>query len=241
MDYFISVLFAFAGGILPAMIWLYFWLEQDSDNPEPRKLIFLTFFFGMLTVPFAYVGQLIIREIFIGKSDLYSVFSNNYTLAIITIVLWATIEEVVKYSAAYFGGLSQKSNDEPVDPIVYMITAALGFAALENTLYIFKPIFYGYTETALMTGNMRFIGATLLHISSSAMIGLCLAFSYYKNDYLKKRYLITGLVLSVLLHSVFNSFIIRSGIFGLIAFCGIWLVIILIILSFEKIKQKIKK
>jgi len=45
-----AILAAAAGGILPALAWLWFWRREDSKNPEPRRLIALAFLVGMLTV-----------------------------------------------------------------------------------------------------------------------------------------------------------------------------------------------
>ena len=45
--------YAFLGGLLPSLIWLYFLLKEDSRCPEPRTLIALTFVAGMVAVPFA--------------------------------------------------------------------------------------------------------------------------------------------------------------------------------------------
>jgi len=41
---------SFVGGILPALIWLWFWLKEDKENPEPKGLLFLTFILGMIAV-----------------------------------------------------------------------------------------------------------------------------------------------------------------------------------------------
>ena len=46
----LQVLAAAAGGILPALAWLWFWLREDSRHPEPRQLIALAFLAGMATV-----------------------------------------------------------------------------------------------------------------------------------------------------------------------------------------------
>jgi RsiW-degrading membrane proteinase PrsW (M82 family) len=98
----------------------------------------------------------------------------------------------------------------------------------------------GEATSAFITGNMRFIGATLLHVSSSAIIGIFMAMSYYKNEYFKQRYLLSGFILSVALHSIFNSFIIRAGNFTVVGFSLVWVSVIIIILMFEKIKYKLK-
>jgi len=240
MDFFTTLLFAFMGGILPALLWLYFWLKED-EHPEPKGLIVLSFFYGMLAVPVALVSQWVINFLFLRGGDIELMFHTSYPAAISVLVIWATIEEVLKYVAANNAGLTKKENDEPVDVMIYLITAALGFAALENTLFIFVPILTGDITTALITGNLRFIGATLLHVASSALIGVFAAFSYYKSKEIKKHYLFTGFFLSVALHTIFNSFIIRSEQFTLVGFATVWIVIVLIIILFERIKKIYKR
>ncbi len=246
MEFLPALAVAFAGGILPAFIWLFFWLKEDEAHPEPNSLIILTFFLGMLAVPFAFVIQIFTEAVLIGNYTIQEVFVSNYILAIVTIVIWAAAEEIVKYWAAHIGGLSRKANDEPIDPIIYLITAALGFAALENTLFLLNPLFSGESTVAFITGNMRFIGATLVHVGSSAIIGIFISLSYYKNSFFKKRYLLSGFILSIALHSVFNSFIIKGGMkgaegFTMLGFFLVWFSIIVVILAFEYVKHKVVK
>ena len=45
-----TALYALLGGILPALVWLAFWLREDYKHPEPRGLVFRTFIFGMIAV-----------------------------------------------------------------------------------------------------------------------------------------------------------------------------------------------
>jgi len=52
------------------------------------------------------------------------------------VVLWAVAEESLKFIFAYLFVLRNKAVNEPVDVVIYMITVALGFAALENTTTI---------------------------------------------------------------------------------------------------------
>ena len=51
------------------------------------------------------------------------------------IFVWVIIEEILKYTAALIVVFWHKAVDEPIDTIIYMITIALGFSALENTLF----------------------------------------------------------------------------------------------------------
>ena len=53
MNIFNTIFFSFLLGIVPALVWLWFWLREDTKHPEPRSLILLTFFYGALSVVFA--------------------------------------------------------------------------------------------------------------------------------------------------------------------------------------------
>ncbi len=239
MDLITALLLIFFGGIFPTFIWLYFWLREDAKNPEPSWIIVKTFIFGMLAVPVAGAIQHLIKTTIFPDSDIRIMFFEKYLLTLSIIIVWATVEEVLKYIASLKGGLSNKSNNEPLDAFVYMITAGLGFAALENSLFVYDLIRSGDALTnIIITSNMRFLGASVLHIISSGIIGIFLSLSYYKSNEIKKRYLLSGLILAITLHSIFNSFIIRSEGFTLTAFAMSWLVALVLILYVEKIKNK---
>jgi RsiW-degrading membrane proteinase PrsW (M82 family) len=190
----------------------------------------------MLVVPFAAFFQFLISENFLDGKSIEDIFINSVGFGIITIMLWATIEEFLKYIAAHFGGISKKANDEPIDSVVYMITSALGFSALENTLFIINPLLLGYTNQAIITGNLRFIGATLLHVACSAIIGIFLSFSFKKKRDDKRVFLFFGLLTAIILHTIFNSFIIMSENFTLMGFALVWILIVAIIILLEKVK-----
>ena len=88
-----EIIFAISGGILPALIWLWFWLKEDL-HPEPKKAISLTFFFGMLMVPAAFVLEKALMKL--------ELFFNPQiaSISIFAIFGWAFIEEYLKYFAA---------------------------------------------------------------------------------------------------------------------------------------------
>jgi RsiW-degrading membrane proteinase PrsW (M82 family) len=235
-----TILFAFTGGIIPALIWLTFWLREDNTHPEPKKLIFLTFFFGMLSAPIALAFQLVVNKVAFSNVDIHKVFETAVGIplsGIFIIIIWASIEEVSKYFAAYHGGLKKEDNDEAVDDLIYMISAALGFAAVENALFILGPLISGDTEVAIVTGNLRFIGATLLHVAAAGIIGSCRSFSHFKNNKIKRSYVFGGLVLAIGLHTAFNLFIINNVESTFAAFSVVWLIIIIVILIFERVKE----
>ncbi|TSC84447.1 MAG: hypothetical protein G01um101417_253 [Parcubacteria group bacterium Gr01-1014_17] len=219
-----TLLFAFLGGFLPALLWLWFWLKEDRLHPEPRGAIILTFFGGMAAALLAYFTE---RSI-IGMGLAFSV----------TLILWAIVEEVFKFGFAYFTALRRKVCDEPVDDMIYMLTAALGFAALENTLFLIAPLANGDIAKSLLTGNLRFIGATLLHIAASSLIGAFGAFYFYKGRKTRDIAIVIGLVVATALHAGFNLIINSQTNRSLItAFAIAWATIIVVLVVFEKVKK----
>lgn len=217
-----TLFYSLFGGILPALVWLFFWLREDAQRPEPRGLIMLTFFCGMLAVPLVIPFQ---RLTYLPLNEL------------MTFTLWATIEEVFKFGAAYFVALRSREDDEPLDPLIYMMTAALGFVALENFLFILNPLTSGNIVEGLITGNVRFVGANLLHTISSAAIGIAMGLSFYKSRLSKQFYLAIGFIVAIALHTAFNFFIIKSATSTTLATLGfVWIAIVILMLFFEEIK-----
>ena len=118
-----------------------------------------------------------------------------------------------------------------------MIVVALGFAALENALFIFNPLVSGEYLSSAMTGGFRFLGATLLHVLASGTVGVCLALTYYKPKLTQVLTGTLGLFIAIVLHALFNFFIMdASGETILIVFLFVWMGVILLFLLFEKIK-----
>ena len=91
---------------------------------------------------------------------------------------------------------------------------------------------------SIITGNIRFVGASLLHVMASALIGAFIALAYYKSRTRKILYFLSGLILAVALHTVFNFFIIQGeGTQIFTVFSLLWVAVILLLLVFEKVKR----
>jgi len=214
---------AFLCGLIPALFWLWFWLREDSEHPEPYLLIAITFIAGMAVVPLALPLQKYAIDIYRGDNLIY---------------VWVIIEEVLKYGVALSIILWNRAVDEPIDMIIYMITIALGFACLENTLFLLNPLATGDYINSALTGSFRFLGATLLHVLASGTVGVALAFSYHKSSIVRLLSGMLGLCIAVVLHALFNFFIMdASGETILGVFLFVWFGIIVLFLLFEKIKQ----
>jgi RsiW-degrading membrane proteinase PrsW (M82 family) len=219
-----TFLWAIIGSFLPALFWLWFWLKEDKKKPEPSGLLALSFVAGII----------IVFIVFPIEDFIYSVVSGTYL-----IIALAATEEIIKYIALYIVALRSKYFDEPIDAVIYAITIALGFSAIENLLYLLSTISENGITMGIINSNLRFIGATLLHTVSSASVGIAIAFSFYKYKTKKAEYLLAGLLTATLLHAIFNFSIIKTESVGeiLTVFFYLWILVVLLILLFEKIKK----
>lgn len=213
---------AFLAGLIPALFWVWFWLREDSEKPEPYFLIAISFIAGMAVVPLALPLQKLAMEIYTGMP---------------VMIVWVIVEELLKYAVALAIIFWNREVDEPIDMVIYMIVVALGFAALENALFIFNPLVIGNYLDSALTGSFRFLGATLLHVLASGTVGVFLALAYYKSKFTQVLAGTVGLSLAIVLHALFNFFIMgASGETILVVFLFVWMGIILLFLLFEKIK-----
>ncbi|HEY4499975.1 MAG TPA: PrsW family glutamic-type intramembrane protease [Candidatus Paceibacterota bacterium] len=181
--------------LLPSFAWLVFYLEEDP-HPEPKRIIAQVFVAGMVST-----------VIILGLESLFHSVVIPLGVAkysILSLLGLAVIEETMKFGAARFIITRHLEDfDEPVDAMVYLIIAGLGFATVENIAAAFKS-----NNIALEITSLRFIGATLLHTISSGLIGFYWARSIM---YKSKAWLYKGILYGTVLHAFFNYLILRFG------------------------------
>ncbi len=76
------VVYAALGGILPTLVWVWFWNKEDSKHPEPKQLIVAAFLVGMVAVAAV-----------IPLQKMATVFLSGTAM----VVAWAAIEEVMNF------------------------------------------------------------------------------------------------------------------------------------------------
>lgn len=193
---------AFLAGALPPLIWLWFWLHEDR-HPEPKRLVALAFIAGIIAIPIALLFEWILKDL------LQSSFGPTAQFGIIMIVMAAAVEEISKWAMVRSFLFKKKEYDEPVDAMIYLISGALGFAAGENILYLSTEFQKSFRE-GFMTGNLRFIGSTLLHAIASGIVGYMVARAFTSSPLIKRLAAIGGLFLASALHALFNISILIS-------------------------------
>lgn len=216
---------ATAVGIAPSLLWLIFWLrENGSGRKEPLGLIFLTFLAGMVAVVCVLPIEKFIADFSFSSPE--------------QITFWAASEELVKLLAFSLILHGNKYLDEPVEYPIYLMTVALGFAALENTLYLVHPLTVSGTTVSYLTGHLRFLGSTLLHSVASGIIGISIGLAFFKDSGTRMFYGFMGICTAIALHSIFNFFIIKDGGKNFLQVFGfLWVVTIIIMLVFEKLRR----
>jgi protease PrsW len=195
-------------GVFPPILWLWFWLKEDP-HPEPRREIIYVFLAGMLGV----IAALVFEHLF-GRANFFVKEWFGYGAVIfqlLNIFGFALIEELTKTGAAFFTAFKSPYVDEPVDGMVYMVTAAMGFAALENILFIDDSLRTIGVNHSIIVSAFRFMNAVLIHAAASAIIGAGFAFSFYHRKRRVKE-VVFALFMATVLHALYNLFILGSAI-----------------------------
>jgi len=225
-----------AMAFLPPILWLLFYLREDR-HPEPKRLLLLAFIGGMASAVVAVVTELAL----IGHEGFISLNQNILGNTIITFLIIGVIEEYVKYLPVKLLILGKHDFDEPVDAMIYMMTAALGFAALENALFILPIIQQDVLVGLGVTAN-RFLGANLLHALSSGTVGFFLARAWFLPQ--RRHFVALGILIAAVLHALFNSLIlIKDGVAQGTLYLVLLLAImaVMVFIDFEKLKGLAKK
>ena len=215
-------------GTLPSFAWAEFFTREDC-HPEPKRLLVFTFLSGVIITFLVLQFQVVINAglINIGLA----------THAPASLLGLTFIEEVAKFFAVFLVVFRQQSFDEPIDAMIYMIVAGLGFAAVENIALVFRTVSDpSFGSSAIDIITLRFVGATLLHALTSGIVGY-----YWGKAILYGRSRVIpiagGIVVATVLHALFNHLIIN---FNTIFWPVLFLVVIaaFIFRDFEKFHDK---
>jgi len=228
------VIFAILIGVLPSLIWLVFFLKEDP-HPEPKGILARIFIYGSFAALMAVIFQYFFQDIL----DFFKI--GEYTF--ISFFVLAAVEEILKFTVVYITVNKKDFFDEPIDAMIYMITAALGFAALENIFIASNGLLTGSFKNGEVFSilTIRFVGATLFHALGAGIVGY-----YWAKGFSKigspagewKLKIIKGLIIATFLHAVFNYSIIIFKDANILIYPLIFLIIIALVVfkDFERVK-----
>ena len=125
-----NILILLAAALLPAiLLWIYIW-KQDAQ-PEPTNRLVKAVLYGVgIGIPVALLEMVIENVLFDGEpTTLFGTTVQAFFVA-------ALPEESFKLLALWLVLRKNPYFDEHFDGIVYAVCVGLGFAALENVLYV---------------------------------------------------------------------------------------------------------
>ncbi len=220
---------------VPPVVWLFFYLREDR-HPEPKLLILLAFAGGMGAAIAAIITECMFVQIVTSSNCRVGITNGTHPLILFGGI--ALIEEYFKYGAIKLLILRRPAFDEPIDAMIYLMTSAMGFAALENALFLI-PVFRESTFAGLEITANRFLGANLLHALSSGIVGFFLARAWWHPQ--RRHMVAIGVLIASVLHTLFNYLILQQGVisqgtFFLFMLLAVMTVVVLI--DFQHLKRE---
>lgn len=173
---------------LPTILLMTYFYRHDR-NREPGKALTGTFLLGM----FAFIPVVLVENLLSSFGVLSNANSHVYNLYDMFVNV-AIPEESFKLLVVVLYSARTKAFDEPMDGMVYGVTAALGFATVENIFYV--------VDGGLSTAVIRAILSVPSHAFWGAILGYSVAQVRFRGK--MKSSILLGLLIAVSLHSVFN-------------------------------------
>ena len=193
-------IYILALAILPVIFfvgWIYF---KDRYEKEPPLKLIEYFLLGILVSILA-----IFLELYFSKLNIFSGIAGAlYTAFFVA----AFTEEGLKSIILIPVLLREKNFNEKLDGIIYSIFLSLGFATIENIIYLMRERLDLSFELGITRG--------LISIPSHIMFAITMGYyiSKYKfskeDDNRRNKYLIYAVIIPILLHGVFD-FILMIG------------------------------
>lgn len=186
--------------ILPGCLIILYIYWRDRHESEPIRLLSWCFLFGVLSAyPAIKMEEFGIRDLGIinNAEDPFMTFTFSFLVV-------AFSEEFVKYLFLRYYAFPKAVFDEPMDGIVYATMIGMGFATLENMLYVLvRPT---DAQLALQIGMMRMLTAVPAHAIFAISMGYFVGWAKFA-DQQRNRYLWLGLSSAIFLHGVYDYFV----------------------------------
>lgn len=180
--------------IAPGIAICLFIFHRDAYNREPKLNLIVSFLLGVIAV----IPAAIVEQLLIDSTD-----NSIPGIAAKAFLQVALVEEMVKFLALRFYAYPRKSFDEPLDGIVYAVMVSMGFATLENILYVTQS---EQTGQGYQVAFMRMFLAVPAHATFGVLMGYYAGIAKFAQRG-KTGLLLQGLFLAILFHGMYDFFL----------------------------------
>lgn len=207
----------------PGVFFAWFFYRRDKWEQEPPLLVAGTFVLGGLSVlPVLGVG------VFASAAQLLDLGPNPWR----TVLLAPLLEEPAKLLAVVLLAYRHREFNEPMDGIVYGTAAALGFASVENVMYVLDALDGGVAHAewvVLLRAGLSVPGHALFAMPWALALGLA---RFTPDRPRGRRMILKGLVLGMAFHAAHNLLAVLSPTIG-----SIYLVLLAVVLWAYAVKR----
>ena len=185
--------------ILPIVLLLIFIYQQDRFQKEPVKTLSKAFLGGLLVIPLSLAMVILINQIWVSPTFFYSAF-------------WEAgiPEELSKFLIFMLLIWRDRNFDEYFDGIVYATFIGLGFACVENIMYVYSSAKFSFGN-GLWTGFARAILSVPAHFLFGVIMGYFFSMAKFNKKGKRTVFLLTGLLLSIGCHGLFDWLLMVAG------------------------------
>lgn len=173
----------FSAGVAPGLALLSYFYLKDQYDSEPISLVFRAFISGALLVfPIMFIQYVLQVENIIPQGIWSSLLSTSL------------LEEFFKWFILFFTAAQHIEFDEPYDGIIYGASVSLGFATVENILYL------------VANGVEHALGRALLPVSSHALFGVIMGYYLGKGKFTmpRVRWFFYSFFMPFILHGMYD-------------------------------------
>ena len=191
--------------IAPALFLLGFIYIKDKYEREPLSFVLKTYFYGMLIVPVVLAWHYLIANNFLPEA---SSFSHTGSAIYQAFIEAAIPEEFLKFLVFLLIVYNNKNFDEFFDGIVYAVAISLGFATVENVLYVLQG--------GVSVGLNRALFAVPAHFMMGITQGFFFGLAKFKDK--KALYITLALVSAIIIHGIYDFLLFMERTWLLVVF-----------------------
>jgi RsiW-degrading membrane proteinase PrsW (M82 family) len=192
--------------LAPGFAIMLFIYLKDKHEREPLSLLAISFFLGVVsTIITLFISWPLDLFFALEKHDIVDEFYAAFFKV-------ALVEEFSKFLFVRFLLYPNKNFNEPFDGIVYAVMVSMGFATLENVIYVYN---YGFE-----TGVMRMFTAVPAHATFAVMMGYFLGIGKFRHSR-EFAYSVIALLSATFFHGAYDYFWFIASAKGV--WTGVWM------------------